>query len=306
MRAANGAGADEFDMRDRRDSLGAPAAASRRSAWRRRRASSPTPAAVSRRRAMCPTCGNAVPAEFTFCGQCGSQARRRRARRRHRADAHRGRTVGRRRRPRAARPHPPRRHRGRRASAQRGRERHRSRHRRALRRRQLPLAASRRHSCSTPPAACVRDDGSLNGVFMKLTRRGAHRSTATSSASARSSCASTSSPRRSRSTTASTSWARPPGLLGRHRAHHRPRPGRQRVPAPRAKASHLGRERGDVLFPEDGYVSGLHAAWSCATNGSSSTDLNSSNGTFIRVRGERVVKPGSAILMGQQLFRISY
>ena len=36
------------------------------------------------------------------------------------------------------------------------------------------------------------------------------------------------------------------------------------------------------------------------------TDLNSSNGTFVRMRGERVVKTGSAILMGQQLFRISY
>ena len=35
-------------------------------------------------------------------------------------------------------------------------------------------------------------------------------------------------------------------------------------------------------------------------------DLNSSNGTFVRIRGERAVKAGGAILMGQQLFRISY
>ncbi|HWE27208.1 MAG TPA: FHA domain-containing protein [Polyangia bacterium] len=68
----------------------------------------------------------------------------------------------------------------------------------------------------------------------------------------------------------------------------------------------LGRERGDILFPEDGYVSGQHARVSLRDGRFFLEDLNSSNGTFIRVRGERVVKPGSAILIGQQLFRISY
>jgi len=68
----------------------------------------------------------------------------------------------------------------------------------------------------------------------------------------------------------------------------------------------LGRERGDILFPEDGYVSGQHARISIRDGRYYLEDLNSSNGTFIRVRGEREIKPGSAILMGQQLFRISY
>jgi pSer/pThr/pTyr-binding forkhead associated (FHA) protein len=68
----------------------------------------------------------------------------------------------------------------------------------------------------------------------------------------------------------------------------------------------LGRERGDILFPEDGYVSGQHARVSLRDGRFYLADLNSSNGTFVRVRGERAIKPGAAILMGQQLFRISY
>jgi pSer/pThr/pTyr-binding forkhead associated (FHA) protein len=68
----------------------------------------------------------------------------------------------------------------------------------------------------------------------------------------------------------------------------------------------LGRERGDILFPEDGYVSGAHARVELRDGRIYLADLNSSNGTFVRVRGERAVKPGAAILMGQQLFRISY
>jgi len=68
----------------------------------------------------------------------------------------------------------------------------------------------------------------------------------------------------------------------------------------------LGRERGDILFPEDGYVSGQHARVSLRDERVYLEDLNSSNGTFVRVRGERAVGPGAAILMGQQLFRISY
>ncbi len=68
----------------------------------------------------------------------------------------------------------------------------------------------------------------------------------------------------------------------------------------------LGRERGDILFPEDGYVSGQHARVELRDGRVFLRDLDSSNGTFVRVRGERAVKPGAAILMGQQLFRISY
>jgi pSer/pThr/pTyr-binding forkhead associated (FHA) protein len=66
----------------------------------------------------------------------------------------------------------------------------------------------------------------------------------------------------------------------------------------------LGRERGDVLFPEDGYVSGSHARILINEGQVYLSDLGSSNGTFLRIRAEREVPTGSFVLMGQQLFRI--
>jgi pSer/pThr/pTyr-binding forkhead associated (FHA) protein len=69
---------------------------------------------------------------------------------------------------------------------------------------------------------------------------------------------------------------------------------------------HLGRERGDIIFPEDGYVSGLHCRIHSEGGKMMLTDVGSSNGTFVRVKGERAVKSGSMLLMGQQLFRAQY
>jgi hypothetical protein len=67
----------------------------------------------------------------------------------------------------------------------------------------------------------------------------------------------------------------------------------------------LGRERGDILFSDDGYVSGTHAKISITEEGEVYlTDLGSSNGTFIRLREARVVPFGTFILAGQQLFRL--
>jgi pSer/pThr/pTyr-binding forkhead associated (FHA) protein len=67
----------------------------------------------------------------------------------------------------------------------------------------------------------------------------------------------------------------------------------------------LGRERGDVLFPEDGYVSGLHCRLSYERGRVTVTDLGSSNGSFIRLREEAALETGDVLLMGQQLFRIA-
>jgi pSer/pThr/pTyr-binding forkhead associated (FHA) protein len=72
-----------------------------------------------------------------------------------------------------------------------------------------------------------------------------------------------------------------------------------------AAGVHCGRERGDILFSEDGYVSGLHCR--IAPNDAGQlclTDVGSSNGTFIRLREEQKVSSGDILLMGQQLFRI--
>jgi len=68
---------------------------------------------------------------------------------------------------------------------------------------------------------------------------------------------------------------------------------------------HLGRERGDVLFPEDGYVSGLHCRFAPQNGQMYLTDLGSSNGSFLRISGETEVTDSDVLLMGQQLFRIN-
>ena len=67
----------------------------------------------------------------------------------------------------------------------------------------------------------------------------------------------------------------------------------------------LGRERGDINFPDDGYVSGLHARISLRDGRVFLADLGSSNGTFIKVNGERTVGHDSYVLLGQQLVRLN-
>jgi len=66
----------------------------------------------------------------------------------------------------------------------------------------------------------------------------------------------------------------------------------------------IGREVGDVLFRDDGFVSGRHARITKVDNKAYVKDLGSSNGTYIRVRGEHRLAPGELVLMGQQLFRL--
>jgi hypothetical protein len=68
----------------------------------------------------------------------------------------------------------------------------------------------------------------------------------------------------------------------------------------------LGRERGEINFPDDGYVSGLHARVTLRDGRVFLADLGSSNGTFIKVNGERAVGHESFVLLGQQLFRLNF
>jgi hypothetical protein len=68
----------------------------------------------------------------------------------------------------------------------------------------------------------------------------------------------------------------------------------------------LGRERGEINFPDDGYVSGLHARISLRDGRVFLTDLGSSNGSFVKVNGERGVGHESFVLLGQQLFRLNF
>jgi len=66
----------------------------------------------------------------------------------------------------------------------------------------------------------------------------------------------------------------------------------------------IGREDGDITFPDDGYVSGSHCRVFGNDEGVFIEDLGSSNGTYMRVRPGQLIRPGSLILIGQQLFRV--
>jgi pSer/pThr/pTyr-binding forkhead associated (FHA) protein len=65
----------------------------------------------------------------------------------------------------------------------------------------------------------------------------------------------------------------------------------------------LGREEGDVTFPDDEFMSRRHATVKRVGQKTRLEDLNSSNGTFVRVRGERELKSGDLLRVGDQLLR---
>jgi pSer/pThr/pTyr-binding forkhead associated (FHA) protein len=66
----------------------------------------------------------------------------------------------------------------------------------------------------------------------------------------------------------------------------------------------IGRESGDITFPQDGYVSGSHCRVSGDDSGVYMEDMGSSNGTYMRVRSGQIVPFGSLILIGQKLFQV--
>jgi pSer/pThr/pTyr-binding forkhead associated (FHA) protein len=66
----------------------------------------------------------------------------------------------------------------------------------------------------------------------------------------------------------------------------------------------IGREANDINFPDDPFISGRHAQIQLSGGVLSVTDLGSRNGTFVRVTGEHVLKHGDYVFLGQQLLRV--
>lgn len=66
----------------------------------------------------------------------------------------------------------------------------------------------------------------------------------------------------------------------------------------------IGREGNDINFPEDPFISGRHAELRLSSGVLSVTDLGSRNGTFVRVKGEQVLHHGDYVFLGQQLLRV--
>jgi len=65
----------------------------------------------------------------------------------------------------------------------------------------------------------------------------------------------------------------------------------------------LGREEGDIVFPDDEFMSRRHALVSRVGGKVRLEDQNSSNGTYVRLRGDRDIQPGDVIRLGEQVLR---
>ena len=65
----------------------------------------------------------------------------------------------------------------------------------------------------------------------------------------------------------------------------------------------IGRTDGDITFKEDNFLSKEHACITRRGDGFYVSDLDSRNGTFIKVVGEYELKSGDTLLVGRQLFR---
>ena len=66
----------------------------------------------------------------------------------------------------------------------------------------------------------------------------------------------------------------------------------------------VGREEGELVFSDDAFLSRRHCTLNWDGQRATITDLNSSNGTFLRLTGVGPVRHGEHLRVGDQLFRI--
>jgi len=69
-------------------------------------------------------------------------------------------------------------------------------------------------------------------------------------------------------------------------------------------ATVIGRDTGDWLFPYDQTMSGRHAELRAEDGAFVIEDLGSRNGIAVAVHGERLLRAGARILVGDQVFRV--
>lgn len=72
----------------------------------------------------------------------------------------------------------------------------------------------------------------------------------------------------------------------------------------RTQSLQIGREGGDLNFPGDPYMSGTHCSIESDAGTIILTDLNSRNGTYVRVVGEQELKHGDYVFLGRKLLRV--
>lgn len=66
----------------------------------------------------------------------------------------------------------------------------------------------------------------------------------------------------------------------------------------------IGREDADMNFPEDIYMSGSHAEVRAGAGSFTLVDLDSRNGTYVRIQGEQELEHGDYLFLGHQLLRV--
>lgn len=68
----------------------------------------------------------------------------------------------------------------------------------------------------------------------------------------------------------------------------------------------IGRDAGEVRFPADRYVSGKHATVAVDKDKVTLRDMDSSNGTWVRLRKRMALEAGDEIYVGSQVFRVTF
>ena len=152
----------------------------------------------------------------------------------------------------------------------------------------------------------VRDEGSLNGVYLRVRGTRRDRRRATSSSRASSSSASTSTPRASdgpdQDGTYFYSSPKHPSPFRITQILQGGLPGM--VVCARANSLQIGREGGDLNFPGDLYMSRLALPHRRERRQFTLTDMNSRNGTYIRLKSERELGHGDYLFIGRKLLRV--
>jgi pSer/pThr/pTyr-binding forkhead associated (FHA) protein len=72
----------------------------------------------------------------------------------------------------------------------------------------------------------------------------------------------------------------------------------------RGNSIQIGREDGDLNFPADVYMSGRHATVEEREGKYLLTDLDSRNGTYVRIKAERPLSHGDYVFIGRRLLRV--
>ena len=68
----------------------------------------------------------------------------------------------------------------------------------------------------------------------------------------------------------------------------------------------IGREEGDIVHSDDAFLSRRHAMLSWQDGVCTLSDLDSSNGTFVRLPKNTVLQTGDQVRMGDQVFRFEF